>query len=229
MPLGDEVNATLDLSQATAKAARIAVIVAHPDDETLWAGGLLLSHPEWSTYILSLCRGEDPDRAPKFRKALERFGAQGSMANLDDGPDQYPLSTEHVQSAIRSLLPDQDFDILLTHAPQGEYTWHRRHGEVSLAVGELWRDGHLRANHLWQFAYEDGGGAYVPQPQQDTTLRLPLPESIWARKYGIITEVYGFAETSWEARAAARTEAFNCFSDRASIHWLGGSGRVQTR
>ena len=45
----------------------------------------------------------------------------------------------------------------------------------------------------------------------------------------VFTEVYGFAETSWEARAAARTEAFNCFSDRASIHWLGGSGRVQTR
>ncbi len=25
---------------------KCAVIVAHPDDETLWAGGLMLMHPE---------------------------------------------------------------------------------------------------------------------------------------------------------------------------------------
>jgi LmbE family N-acetylglucosaminyl deacetylase len=208
------------------ESARVAIIVAHPDDETLWAGGLLLSHPEWSTFILSLCRGEDSDRAPKFRQALEALFAEGAMANLDDGPDQFPLATQRVQDTILALLPKQDYDLVLTHAPQGEYTWHRRHGEVSMAVGELWRDGRLLASHMWQFAYEDGGGTYAPQARQDSTLRLPLPESVWLRKYGILTKTYGFEETSWEARSAPRTEAFNCFSDRESIHWLGGSGRV---
>jgi LmbE family N-acetylglucosaminyl deacetylase len=224
-----DMNTLMEQDQASGKTTRVAVIVAHPDDETLWAGGLLLSHPEWSTFILTLCRGEDPDRAPKFRKALESLGSVGAMANLDDGPEQYPLSTERVQNAILSLLPELDYDILLTHAPQGEYTWHRRHGEVSLAAGELWRDGQLRAKHMWQFAYEDGGGAYAPQPRRDTTLLLSLPATVWTRKYAIIREVYGFGEASWEARAATRTEAFNCFSDRESIHWLGGSGRVLSR
>jgi LmbE family N-acetylglucosaminyl deacetylase len=199
------------------KTTRVAVIVAHPDDEVLWAGGLILSHPEWSTFIMTLCRGEDQDRVPRFLKALERLSAGGAMGTLDDGPDQYPLSSKRMQDAIMGLLPRWDFDLLLTHAPQGEYTWHRRHGETSRAVKDLWRDGHLQASELWEFAYEDGGGAYVPRPQKEPSLHLPLAETVWAQKYGIITEVYGFEAASWEARAASRTEAFNCFKDPASL------------
>ena len=40
----------------------VAVIVAHPDDETLWAGGTILSHPSWQWFIVCLCRGSDKDR-----------------------------------------------------------------------------------------------------------------------------------------------------------------------
>ena len=191
----------------------MAVIVAHPDDETLWAGGLLLSHPDWSPFVVTLCRGEDPDRAPKFFKALERLGAKGAMGKLDDGPDQFPLSSEHVEDTILSLLPRLEFDILLTHAPQGEYTWHRRHGEVSRAVQELWRDGRIQARALWEFAYEDGGGTHEPRPQKEASLQLALSDAVWQEKYGIITTLYGFDESSWEARAASRIEAFNCFTE----------------
>jgi len=208
------MSASSEADSPPPKTTRVAVIVAHPDDETLWAGGLLLSHPEWSTFIVTLCRGEDPDRVPRFVKALERLDANGAMGILDDGADQYPLSAKRVQDTILSLLPRWDYDILLTHAPQGEYTWHRRHGEVSMAVRDLWREGHLQAKDLWQFAYEDGGGTYPPQPQSGTSLHLPLTDAIWTRKYQIITEIYGFEDSSWEARAASRTEAFNCFSER---------------
>jgi LmbE family N-acetylglucosaminyl deacetylase len=205
---------------------RVAVIVAHPDDETLWAGGLLLSHPEWSPFIVALCRGNDPDRAPKFRKALECLGAEGTMGTLDDGPDQFPLSAKRVQEAIMALLPVQDYDILLTHAPQGEYTWHRRHGEVSLAVRELWREGELQARSLWQFAYEDGGGAYPPRPQTDSSLHLPLADDVWTMKKRIIAEVYDFDEASWEYRALTQAEAFTCFSEQEIAHPEAEAGRM---
>jgi len=196
---------------------RVAVIVAHPDDETLWAGGLLLSHPEWSTFIVTLCRGEDTDRVPRFKKALERLKSDGAMGTLDDGADQYPLSSKRIQDTIMALLPRWDFDLLLTHGPQGEYTWHRRHGEASRAVKELWRAGHLQADALWQFAYEDGRGAYAPRPQKQPSIHLPLSDAVWAEKYGIISQVYGFDAASWEARAASRTEAFNCFDTKDAI------------
>jgi LmbE family N-acetylglucosaminyl deacetylase len=193
------------------------VIVAHPDDETLWAGGLLLSHPEWSPTIVTLCRGDDLDRAPRFRRALACLRAQGAMGTLDDGPDQLPLDTGSVQDAILALLPEREYDLLLTHGPEGEYTWHRRHTEVSLAVRALWRDGRLRARSLWQFAYEDGRGTHAPKPQPGASFELLLPEAVWAQKYGIITGAYGFDAASWEARAATRTEAFHCFKDPAAI------------
>jgi LmbE family N-acetylglucosaminyl deacetylase len=192
---------------------RVAVIVAHPDDETLWAGGLLLSHPEWSPYIVTLCRGQDPDRAPRFLKALECLSAKGDQGDLDDGPEQVPLPAALVQEAILSLLPGRDYDLLLTHAPDGEYTRHRRHEEVARAVQVLWRERRLRARSLWQFAYEDGGGNYFPRPRQEVDHRLPLPIAIWARKFAIITEVYGFSEASWEAQVTPRTEAFRCCSN----------------
>lgn len=193
---------------------KVAVIVAHPDDEILWAGGLLLSHPEWSAFIVTLCRGKDSDRAPKFLRVLECLGAQGCMADLDDGPDQVPLPAARVRDAILSLLPERDYDLLLTHGPAGEYTRHRRHEEVSQAVQVLWQEGDLRARRLWQFAYEDGQGAYLPKPQPDACLQLLLSDTVWTRKYCLITEVYGFSKTSWEAQTTPRTEAFSCFSER---------------
>ena len=85
---------------------------------------------------------------------------------------------------------------------------------ASTLVSGLWRAGRLRAESLWQFAYEDGGGAYFPRPRERADLRLPLSDPVWARKYGIITEVYGFAGTSWEAQVTPRTEAFHCLTER---------------
>lgn len=192
---------------------RVAVVVAHPDDETLWAGGLLLSHPEWSSFVVTLCRGSDPDRAPKFLSAVERLNAQGSMGDLDDSPDQAPLSATRVRDTILSLLPGRDFDLLITHAPRGEYTRHRRHEEVSRAVRVLWKRGDLRAGKLWQFAYEDEGGTGSPRPIENADLQFPLSEELWNRKLAIITDVYGFSADTWEARAVTRSEAFHCFSE----------------
>lgn len=206
----DDVNAPMEYDPELGRIRRVAVVVAHPDDETLWAGGLLLDHPRWSVFVVSLCRASDPDRAPRFAKALKSLGARGAMEDLDDGPEQFPLSAKYLRDTILSLLPGRDYDLLLTHAPHGEYTRHRRHEEVSRALRRLWRTGKLRAPHLWQFAYEDGGGEYLPRPRQDASLRVDLTESTWRRKRAIMTRIYGFGESSWEARTVPRTEAFWC-------------------
>jgi len=78
-----------------------AVVVAHPDDETLWTGGTILARPSWRWFVAAICRAGDPDRAPKFRRALEVLGAEGVLGDLDDGPDQRPLPEEEVREAVK--------------------------------------------------------------------------------------------------------------------------------
>jgi LmbE family N-acetylglucosaminyl deacetylase len=187
----------------------VGIIVAHPDDETLWAGGLLLSHPTWRLQIATVCRGGDADRAPRFRQVLSTLHAQGEMADLDDGPAQEPLDDELLQQTIRALTRHQDsYDLLITHGPRGEYTRHLRHQEVHRAVLALWRAGDLRARQLWCFAYDDAAGQAYPQARADADLRLSLPPELWERKYQIIRAIYGFSAESWEAQTTPTTEAF---------------------
>lgn len=190
---------------------KCAVIVAHPDDETLWAGGTMLMRPESKWTVVALCRKSDPDRAPKFFKALEQLNARGALGDLDDGPEQTPLPARTVQNTILDLLPSGGFDLIITHGVWGEYTRHLRHEETGKAVLALWNTGRLRARQIWRFAYEDGDGQYLPRPVQDADLRTRLPDEIWQRKYEIITDVYDFGPDTFEARTTPREEAFWCF------------------
>jgi len=187
-----------------------AVIVAHPDDETLWAGGTILLHPESRWTIVTLCRKSDPDRAPRFFQALEKLNATGAMGDLDDGPEQFALAAQQVRDMILDLLPSKSYDLVITHGPGGEYTRHIRHEEAGKAVYELWEGKRLFAKEIWRFAYEDGVGKYLPRPIQDADLRLKLPLEIWRKKYNIITQVYGFGPDSFEAKTAPREESFWC-------------------
>lgn len=186
----------------------VALIVAHPDDETLWAGGTLLSHPEWDCFVVSLCRGSDPDRAPKFYKVLKMLDAKGIMGDLDDGPEQIPLDENRVENTILKLTPPQHFDLVITHDPKGEYTRHLRHEEAGRAVKDLWSNGKISADELWTFAYEDGNKNYYPIPVENAEVFHLLPKEIWQKKYEIITEIYGFATESWEAKTTPIAEAF---------------------
>ena len=208
-----------------------AVVVAHPDDETIWAGGTMMMHSSWQWMVVSLCRGDDRERAPRFQRAVHELGGTGGMGELNDGPEQLPLPETQVQQVILSLLPAQHFDLVLTHSPYGEYTRHRRHEETSKAVFSLWEQGLIRADEMWMFAYEDsgeGGKDELPRAIKTAHLVFELSEESWWRKYRTITEIYGFAPESYEARIAPREEAFWCFHSPAEFQkWLKTGRRKQ--
>lgn len=186
----------------------IAVIVAHPDDETLWAGGTILSHPNHNWFIVCLCRANDTERSTRFYETLKLLNAKGIMGDLDDGPDQKPLNEKVVEKEILRLLPSTHFDLIMTHNCSGEYTRHLRHEEINMAVVTLWHKGSISCKELWTFAYEDGNKAYFPQAVEAASMVDHLNEQIWQKKYKIITDTYGFKKDSWEAETTPSTEAF---------------------
>jgi len=187
-------------------------------------------HPESKWTVVTLCRKSDPDRSPKFFRALEKFNATGAMGDLDDGPEQTPLDERKVQDTIiqflapclqglaadRSVLrplgtTKDEFDLIVTHGLQGEYTRHLRHEEVAKSVLKLWQNGQLPAKEIWMFAYEDGGRKYLPRPVDNPDILINLPGEIWQQKYDIITKIYGFGPDSFEAKTVPRQEAYRCF------------------
>ena len=195
------------------KSKTVLLIVAHPDDETLWAGGTILSHPSWDWFIVCLSRKSDQERATRFDLALKVYKVEGVMGDLDDGPDQKPLEEMELERIILGLLPPTHFDLIITHNPSGEYTRHLRHEEISKAVIRLWHSGKIPANELWTFAYQDEEKKHYPLAVENANIFRLLTKRIWLRKYSIITETYGFKEDSWEAKTTPRSEAFWQFTD----------------
>lgn len=208
----------------------VVVIVAHPDDETLWSGGTILSFPHWHWFIVCLCRRNDADRSHKFHEVLKTFNAEGIMGDLDDGPDQKPLAENELESAILDLLPVTHFDLVITHNPNGEYTRHLRHEETSKAVITLWKDGKISTEELWTFAYEDGNREYFPKPIKTASMYHILSEEIWLKKYDVITKKFGFGKNSWEAKTTPKGEAFWKFTNsEVAKKWLENGGVEATK
>jgi len=173
-------------------------------------------HPESNWTVVTLCRRSDPDRMPKFFRALELLRATGTMGDLDDGPEQTRLDDRKMQNTIIKLLVDTRFDLIITHGLRGEYTRHLRHEETSKSVLTLWESRKLSSTEIWMFAYEDGGRKYLPRPVAKPDMLIKLPEKIWEKKYDIITKIYGFDPDSFEAKAVPRQEAFLCFRRAAT-------------
>jgi hypothetical protein len=139
---------------------------------------------------------------------------------MEDGPEQNPLQQTELRPEVLKLLPEITYDLILTHSPNGEYTRHRRHEEVSLAVTSLWNDGVILAEELMLFAYHDDG-RILPRAIKTAHQYTRLQEEIWQGKYRLITDVYGFDPNSWEARTTPKEEAFWCFHSPLALHdWV---------
>jgi len=205
----------------------VAVVVAHPDDETLWAGGTILSHPIWNWFVVCLCRAKDKERAPRFYNALKILKSEGIMGNLDDSPILKILDEKKVENTIIDLLPQKHFDLIISHNPNGEYTRHIRHEEIGKAIIILWHAGKILTDELWIFAYEDGNKQYCPRPDDDASIFQTLGKQTWRKKYKLITETYGFKKNSWEAEITTRAESFWKFSDpETAKKWLDNGGVI---
>ena len=103
-----------------------ALVVAHPDDEALWFGGLLASEPgNWTIICCSIPR-TDPIRAWKFFDACEVLGAKPRLLPFIE-------TSQHESLGNIDRLELADFDQIITHNSVGEYG-HLHHVTINRAL-----------------------------------------------------------------------------------------------
>lgn len=104
---------------------RSLVMVAHPDDETLWCGGYLLEHPGTHVCAASIPRN-DPQRVLDFFDACTKLGAIGFFCG----------SKENYGNTCHAQMLAEGYDDIITHNELGEYG-HKFHIKLHYAMKEL--------------------------------------------------------------------------------------------
>lgn len=197
------------------KKKEILVIVAHPDDETIWMGGTLLQIKEKqdsNVTLICLCRKSDRDRYPKFQKACKILGVKGHMFDLDDGETGIykEISLQDIISKINSATNNKPYTVLYTHNENGEYG-HIRHIETHNAVMEMLNKKILSSKKVFFFSYlpkkNDFQGYAIYNSNADKLIKLNSNQLFM--KKNIIKNIYGYQEGGFEERSSGEIETFN--------------------
>ncbi len=184
------------------------VVVAHPDDETIWMGGTILRHPAVRWTIFVLCRRDDSDRMPKFLKVAKRYGARGIISDLEDeGIMCVSESIPEIKRRLRREMRQKKFDYIFTHGTNGEYG-HPRHIGVHRAVQEFVDHGELSCGKFYLFSYATDDRRRIINREKGASAFVKLGRGELREKRRIVKEFYGFSTKSFENVSCLPVELF---------------------
>lgn len=142
------------------KEIKRLMVVAHPDDETIFGGGHLLE--EKYTVVCITCGAVDY-RVNEFKEVMNRTNDEYIMLNFTDrvnktGPisnwnDEYSM----IKKALKDIIDGTEWDIIVTHNPNGEYG-HIHHQKTSQIISDL-----VDKNKLYYFGNWSQYGSNGPQ------------------------------------------------------------------
>ena len=127
------------------------MVVAHPDDETLFGSAQLSD--QW--LVVCVTNGDNPIRCGEFQRAMTTIGAKFLIWDYKDIYNQ-PLDESRLIPQLQEIIKQQIWDKIVTHGSGGEYG-HRHHKQLyqimSKLVDELWcfdLYGHPLSDEQWQ-------------------------------------------------------------------------------
>ncbi len=188
------------------------VIVAHPDDETIWMGGTISNFKNIKWTIFSLCRKDDLDRAPKFKKVCNYYDARGIMSDLEDeGIMSIKKSLPEIRKRILKETKGGKFNYIFTHGYNGEYG-HPRHRGVHRAVRRLVQEKKISCDQLIFFAYRlNAKKRIINIPVKSADIIFKLNTKKLQAKRNVVKKLYGFSQKSFENVSCLATETFTIY------------------
>lgn len=196
------------------------VVVAHPDDHVLWAGGTILKMKQWEWHVLSLCNSHYDDFDPKdrtFRVTCKELGVRKFDAKKFND-HQKEVSNEQILKFQNEILgfADREYDLVFTHSNRktGEYGFHANHKEVCDSVDRLIDKEQIKVKALFCFCYKSGGAnkpVIADLSNADYKVNLTTEEK---QKKKELKQIFDWAKgdlkalTLWD-NEEPKTEAFN--------------------
>ena len=102
------------------------MIVAHPDDESLFGGSLLLGSGGW--LVVCLTNGDNVVRRAEFAAAMGFVGAEWVMFDCVD-KRRFDLDLDFILPSLREIILGRSWSMVVTHGCDGEYG-HRHHRQL---------------------------------------------------------------------------------------------------
>lgn len=114
------------------------VIVAHPDDEVLWAGAHMA---EAGYFVVCVTSGNNETRSKEFNEVLKAFDNKGiilSYPNKTFGErDDWTKVEDQLIDDLTTIIEHNNWDIIVTHNPKGEYG-HQHHVMLNRYVTDIY-------------------------------------------------------------------------------------------
>ena len=112
------------------------MIVAHPDDESIWGGGHL---QEGGYLVVTLTNGRNETRKAEFEKAVLASGNTPLVLEYPDKVngerDDWQAVYDQMQHDVDMLVSYKKWSLIVTHNPLGEYG-HQHHWMTSKLVAD---------------------------------------------------------------------------------------------
>lgn len=128
------VNGTISnntLKKSHAEQFKNVMIVAHPDDETLWGGANLYKD---KYFVVCLTNGHNLYRVKDFRKILTFTKNKGIILDYPDIQghiiDKWKEFKEGIIKDLKTIISYNNWNKIVTHGPEGT-TGHIHHKKIS--------------------------------------------------------------------------------------------------